>query len=144
MVLAPSSSQVLRFPGRRLLLGAGLLALVCGCPTLAAQAATALKPPATKVLVKPGLPVQFTTPTLVATGFGPIPAAFMTVPLVARGFGLLPPALTTPILVAKGYGQVPSTLTTPALVARGYGTVPAQYTTKPLVVTLPAATGKPR
>ena len=144
MVLAPSSSQSSRFPGQRLLLGVGLLVLVCGCPALTAQVASALKQPAVRVLVKPRLPLQFTTPTLVAAGFGRIPAAYTTVPLVARGFGPLPPTLTTPTLVAKGFGQLPPTLTTPVLVARGFGNLPAQLTTKPLIVALPAPAGKPR
>jgi hypothetical protein len=135
MVLALPSSQSIRLQVHQRMLGAGLLALVCGCPGLAAQAATALKPPTAsalkqpvaRTLVKSGVPNQFTTPTLVATGFGKIPASFTTVPLVARG-----------------YGQVPSALTTPVLVARGYGNLPAQFTTKPLIVALPGQSGKPR
>lgn len=146
MVLAPTPSQFTRQQAHQRMLGVGLLVLVCGCPVLATQVASALKQPAVRVLVKPRLPLQFTTPTLVATGFGKIPAAFTTVPLVARGFGSLPSTLTTPTLVAKGYGQVPATLTTPALVARGFGNLPAQFTTKPLIVALPGSrqSGKPR
>lgn len=149
MVLAPFSSQSIRLPGPRLMLlmpVVGLLALVCGRPALAAQAALALKQPAARALMKPRLPIQFTTPTLVAAGFGRIPASFTTVPLVAHGFGRLPHSLTTPVLVAAGYGRLPPTLTTPVLVARGFGNLPAQFTTKPLIVALPASKrfGRPR
>lgn len=144
MVLVPTPSQSTRLQAHQRMLGVGLLALVCGCPALAAQAATALKQPIASAVLKPRVPVQFTTPTLVAAGFGRIPAAFTTVPLVAHGFGPLPPTLTTPTLVAKGYGQVPPTLTTPVLMARGFGNLPAQFTTKPLIVALPRQSGKPR
>ena len=133
MVLAPIPSRATRLQVHPGMLRVGLLALLCGYPSLAAlaaQSASTLKQPATltlkqpiaRAVLKPRLPIQFTTPTLVAAGFGQIPASFTTVPLVARGFG-----------------RLPATLITPVLSARGFGNLPAQFTTKPLIVALPAA-----
>lgn len=102
----------------------GLLWCPSGSMATAAQTRLASPPPV--------------APVAKALTVNKVPDRFTTPPLVAVGFGLLPAVYTTRPLVAIGSGFLPASFTTPSLVARGFGMLPAQLTTRPLVVTLPA------